>query len=116
MKTKTQNNVEFTVNGVSVNDTGRVNAALETKYQFRDLGVTLKEKWTTDNTILTEVSVENQLVKGSKVLVNSKFAPQSGKKSASLKTSLKGDHFNATADFDTDFLSGTLLDSSLVLG
>lgn len=117
VKTKTKNNVEFAVNGVSVNDTGRVNAAFETKYFFRDWGCTFKEKWTTDNTILSELSFENQLIKGSKVLFNANVAPQSGKKSGAIKTSLKGDYFNSTADFDFDSLNnGTIMHGSVVLG
>lgn len=117
VKTKTQNNVEFAVNGTSINDTGRVNASFETKYLFKDWGCTLKEKWTTDNTILTEVSFQDQLIKGSKFLVNANIAPQSGKKTGAVKTSLKGDCFNANADFDFDSLNnGTVIHGSAVLG
>lgn len=117
VKTKTQSNVEFAVNGTSINDTGRVNASFETKYLFKDWGCTLKEKWTTDNTILTEVSFQDQLIKGSKFLVNANIAPQSGKKTGAIKTSLKGEHFNANADFDFDSLNnGTVINGSVVLG
>lgn len=117
VKTKTQKNVEFALNGVSVNETGLVNASFETKYFFNKLGCTLKEKWTTDNTILTEVSFEDQFVKGSKVLFNANIAPQSGKKSGAVKTTLKGDAFHANADFDFDSLNNrTLVHGSLVLG
>ena len=117
VKTKTQNNVEFAVNGVSVNDTGRVNATLETKYFFKDWNCTLKEKWTTDNTILTELQFDDQFIKGSKLLFNGNIAPQSGKKSGAIKTALKGDCFHANADFDFDSLNnGTIVHGSLVLG
>ncbi|KAH9413605.1 non-selective voltage-gated ion channel VDAC2-like [Dermatophagoides pteronyssinus] len=117
VKTKTQNNVEFAVNGVSVNDTGRVNATFETKYFFKDWNCTLKEKWTTDNTILTELQFDDQFIKGSKILFNGNIAPQSGKKSGALKTALKGDCFHANADFDFDSLNnGTIVHGSLVIG
>lgn len=117
VKTKTASNVEFAVNGTSINDTGRVNASFETKYLFKDLGCTLKEKWTTDNTILTEVSFQDQLVKGSKVVVSANIAPQSGKKTGAVKTSLKGECFNSNVDFDFDSLNnGTVINGSLVLG
>ncbi|XP_017488368.1 PREDICTED: voltage-dependent anion-selective channel protein 2-like [Rhagoletis zephyria] len=117
LKTKTSSNVEFAVAGTSINDTGRVNASFETKYLFKDWGCTLKEKWTTDNTILTEVSFQDQLVKGSKILVNANIAPQSGKKTGAVKTSLKGECFNTNVDFDFDSLNnGTVINGSLVLG
>lgn len=117
VKTKTASNVEFAVNGTSINDTGRVNASFETKYLFKDWGCTLKEKWTTDNTILTEVSFQDQVVKGSKILVNANIAPQSGKKTGAVKTSLKGECFNTNVDFDFDSLNnGTVINGSLVLG
>ena len=115
VKTRTPKGVEFTVNGTSNNDTGRVNASLETKYYFRDLGFTLKEKWNTDNTLATELAVEDQLIKGSKLSFNANFAPQSGKKSGSIKSSLKADHFNANADIDLDY-GGALFHGSAVLG
>ena len=115
VKTRTPAGVEFTVNGASNNDTGRVNASLETKYFFRDWGFTLKEKWNTDNTLATEVSLEDQLIKGSKLAFAANFAPQSGKKAGSIKSSLKADHFNASADVDLDY-GGALFHGSAVLG
>ena len=117
VKTKTANNVEFSLAGTSINDTGRVNASFETKYFFRDIGATIKEKWTTDNTILSEIAFENQLIKGSKLTLNANIAPQSGKKSAAVKGVLKGECYHANADFDFDSLNnGTLCNGSIVLG
>lgn len=115
VKTKTPAGVEFVVNGSSNNDTGRVAASLETKYLFRDWGVTLKEKWNTDNTLATELSVEDQLLKGSKLAFNATFAPQSGKKTGTLKSTLKGDHFHANADVDLDY-AGPIIHAATVLG
>lgn len=37
-RTKTSTGVNFTVSGTSNNDTGRVNASLETKYVIKDYG------------------------------------------------------------------------------
>ena len=117
VKTKTANNVEFSLAGTSINDTGRVNASFETKYFFRDFGATLKEKWTTDNTIMSELAFENQLIKGSKLTLNGNIAPQSGKKSAAVKGVLKGECYHANADFDFDSLNnGTVCNGSIVLG
>lgn len=115
VKTKTPAGVEFTVNGNSNNDTGRVNASLETKYYFREWGFTLKEKWNTDNTLATELSLEDQLLKGSKLAFSANFAPQSGKKAGTIKSGLKSDHFNASADVDLDY-GGAIFHGAAVLG
>jgi len=115
VKTKTPSGVEFTVNGTSNSDTGRVTASLETKYAFKDWGVTLKEKWNTDNTLATEVSIEDQILQGSKLALNTTFAPQSGKKTATLKSAFKLDYLHANADVDFDYV-GAIVHGSAVLG
>ena len=40
---------------------------LETNYQVKDLGMTLTEKWTTDNNLSTTVDVVDKLIPGCKV-------------------------------------------------
>lgn len=102
-KTKTNSGVEFTVSGNSHNDTGRVTGSLETKYKVNEYGVTLKEKWNTDNTLATEISVEDQLVKGLKLAFDASFAPQSGKKTGTAKTAYKMDHVHINTDVDFDY-------------
>lgn len=42
------------------------------------VGVTFTEKWNTDNQLATEVSVEDQLVKGLKLSFDTQFVPQTG--------------------------------------
>ena len=83
VKTKTDTGVEFTTGGSSVLDTGKVSGNLETKYQVKELGMTLTEKWTTDNNLNTTVDVVDKLVPGLKVSLDTKFAPGTGAKSGS---------------------------------
>lgn len=52
---------EFKTCGSSNTDTGKVNANLETKYKWDEYGVTFTEKWSTDNTLGTEIGVEDQV-------------------------------------------------------
>uniref|UniRef100_A0A0K8R727 Putative voltage-dependent anion-selective channel n=1 Tax=Ixodes ricinus TaxID=34613 RepID=A0A0K8R727_IXORI len=99
-KTTTKTGVEFNVSGTSLNDTGKVNASLETKYKLSDLGLTLKEKWNTDNTLATEISCDDQLARGLKLAFNANFAPQTGKKSGALKTAYKVDNIHVNSDVD----------------
>ncbi|XP_013779554.1 voltage-dependent anion-selective channel protein 2-like [Limulus polyphemus] len=103
-KTKTENGVEFTASGTSNSDTGRVQGSLETKYKISDYGFTLKEKWNTDNTLATELSIEDQLVKGLKLGFDGVFVPHSGKKTGTLKTAYKLKNFHLNTDIDLDLL------------
>jgi len=114
VKTKTPNGVEFNVNGSSNNDTGRVTSSLETKYLVKDHGITIKEKWNTDNIMAAEITVEDQLLKGLKFGVASTFAPQSGKKTGTVKAAFKHDAIHLNTDVDLDY-AGAILHSAAVL-
>lgn len=78
VKTRTNSGVEFTTAGHSSQDSGKVFGSLETKYKVKEYGLTISEKWNTDNTLTSEVAVENQLVKGLKLSMDGTFAPQTG--------------------------------------
>lgn len=52
---------EFTTTGSSNTDTGKATGSLETKYKIKDYGLTFTQKWNTDNTLGTEVSMEDQV-------------------------------------------------------
>jgi len=104
-KTKTDSGVEFTTTGSSDHDSGRFAGNLETKYKWKDYGLTFNEKWTTDNTLATEVSVEDQLLQGLKLSLDTKFAPQSGKKSGKIKTAYKHDYVHTNLDLDVNSLT-----------
>lgn len=77
-KTKSRTGIEFNAAGSSLNDTGKVNGSLDVKYKLSDHGITLREKWTTDNNLNTEVTAEDCLAKGLKLSANLNFAPQTG--------------------------------------
>lgn len=78
VKSKTQSGVEFNTAGTSNQDSGKVTGSLETKYKIKEHGLSFSEKWNTDNTLTSEVSVEDQLVKGLKLSFVGSFAPQTG--------------------------------------
>lgn len=107
-KTKASNGVSFTANGSSNHDSGRFNGSLETKYKWADYGLTFTEKWNTDNTLGTEINIEDQIVKGLKLAFDTQFAPQSGKKSGKIKTSYKQEYVNLNCDVDFDFAGPTI--------
>lgn len=77
-KTKTGSGVEFNTGGTSNQESGKVFGSLETKYKVKDYGLTFSEKWNTDNTLSTEVAVQDQLLKGLKISGDLLFSPQTG--------------------------------------
>lgn len=56
---------EFKTSGSSNVDTSKVTGTLETKYKLAEYGLTFTEKWSTENTLGTEVCVEDQVKKDS---------------------------------------------------
>nr|XP_033804983.1 voltage-dependent anion-selective channel protein 3 [Geotrypetes seraphini]XP_033804984.1 voltage-dependent anion-selective channel protein 3 [Geotrypetes seraphini]XP_033804985.1 voltage-dependent anion-selective channel protein 3 [Geotrypetes seraphini]XP_033804987.1 voltage-dependent anion-selective channel protein 3 [Geotrypetes seraphini]XP_033804988.1 voltage-dependent anion-selective channel protein 3 [Geotrypetes seraphini]XP_033804989.1 voltage-dependent anion-selective channel pro len=115
LKTKSSNGMEFTTSGSASTDTGKATAQLETKYQMKDLGLTFVQKWNTENTLATEVTLADKFVKGLKVSFDTSFVPNTGKKSGKLKTYFKRDYANMGFDIDFD-LAGPTVCGCLVLG
>lgn len=110
-KTKTASGVEFNTSGHSNQDNGKVFGSLETKYRFKEYGVTFSEKWNTDNTLTSEISVEDQLIKGLKLAFDGSFAPQTGNKTGKVKTTYCHDVVRVDADVNID-LAGPLINVS----
>ncbi|XP_026043575.1 voltage-dependent anion-selective channel protein 3 isoform X1 [Astatotilapia calliptera] len=116
VKTKSQSGVmEFTTSGSNNTDTGRSGGHLETKYKMKDLGLTFNQKWNTDNILTTEITLEDQLANGLKLGLDTSFVPNTGKKSAKLKTSYKRDFVNVGCDLDFD-MAGPTVHTAAVLG
>jgi len=114
-KTKAANGMEFKMVGSSNNDTGKVSGNIETKYAFSDNGITFTEKWTTDNLLTTDITIEDLWAKGLKLTFDTMYAPNTGKKSAKIKSAYKHDYVHATADVDFDF-AGPTVQGSAVFG
>lgn len=115
VKTKASNGMEFTVNGSSNSDSGKIGGNLETKYKWKDYGLTFTEKWNTENNLGTEVTIEDQIVKGLKLSFDTQFAPHTGRKSGKIKTAYKMDYLNLACDVDFDF-QGPTIHGAAVLG
>ncbi|XP_076007735.1 non-selective voltage-gated ion channel VDAC2-like [Genypterus blacodes] len=108
VKTKSGSGVEFKTSGSSNIDTSKVNGNLETKYKWAEYGLTFTEKWNTDNTLGTEVCVEDQVTKGLKLTFDTTFSPNTGKKSGKVKTAYKREYVNVGVDVDLDFAGATI--------
>lgn len=114
-KTKTATGVEFNTGGTSNQETGKIFGSLETKYKVKDYGITFSEKWTTDNTLGTEVSVQDQILQGLKLSGNIDFSPQTGNKSGAVKTAFQNETvaINANGNLDSN---GPIVQASAVVG
>jgi len=114
-KTTTSSGVEFSTSGSSNNETGKVNGELETTYKWSEYGLTFKEKWNTDNTLASEIKIEDQIAKGLSLTFDTMFSPSTGKKSGQIKTSYKMDYLNVGAEVDLNF-AGPTVHGAAVLG
>ncbi|KAM9425840.1 sphingomyelin synthase-related protein 1-like [Pholidichthys leucotaenia] len=108
VKTKSSNGVEFKTSGISNTDTSKVTGILETNYKWAEYGLTLTEKWTTENTLGTGICVEDKITKGLKLTFDTTFSPNTGKKSGKLKAAYKREHVNVGLDVDLDFAGPTI--------
>ncbi|XP_006897047.1 PREDICTED: voltage-dependent anion-selective channel protein 3 isoform X2 [Elephantulus edwardii] len=108
LKTKSCSGVEFSTSGHAYTDTGKATGNLETKYKVCNYGLTFTQKWNTDNTLGTEISLENKLAEGLKLTLDTIFVPNTGKKSGKLKASYRRDCFSLGSNVDIDFSGPTI--------
>jgi voltage-dependent anion channel protein 2 len=115
VKTTTQNGINFNLTGEHNTDIQKSLGTLEAKYGCKTHGMTFVEKWNTDNILKSELTFEDNLVKGLKLALDTSYAPASGKKSGVLKTAYKHEKFLLNTDIDLD-LSSPVLHNSLTIG
>lgn len=115
VKTKTASGVEFSSGGTSNIDNGKVVGNLETKYKFKEHGLTFTEKWNTDNQLTTTVDLQDKILKGVKLTFDSTFSPQTGAKKGVVKAEYKHDAVTVNADVDIN-PGGPLVNAGAVVG
>jgi len=115
VKTRTANGVNFNVVGEHNTEVSRTSGSLETKYVVPEYGLTFLEKWNTDNLLKCEITADNRLAEGFKVVFDASLVPNTGKKTAELRTAYTHDkaHVETNIAFDKD---GPILNGALVLG
>jgi hypothetical protein len=115
VKTRTKNEIDFNITGEHNNDVQKSLGTLEAKYKSPQHGLTFVEKWNTDNILKAEITLEDSLLKGLKIGLDSSYSPATGKKSGILKTSYKHDKLVLNTDVDLD-LAGPVVHNSLTVG
>lgn len=115
VKTRTKNEIDFNITGEHNTDVQKSLGTLEAKYKSPQHGLTFVEKWNTDNILKAEITLDDAVLKGLKIALDSSYSPASGKKSGLLKTSYKHDKFVLNTDVDLD-LAGPVVHNSLTIG
>ncbi|CAH2093113.1 unnamed protein product [Euphydryas editha] len=114
LKTKSESGVEFSSGITSNQESGKVFGSLSSKYAVKDYGLTFTEKWNTDNTLATDITIQDKIAAGLKVTLEGTFAPQTGSKTGKLKTSFSNDTVAVNTNLDLD-LAGPIVDVAAVL-
>jgi hypothetical protein len=73
---------------------------LECKYKIPQYGVTITEKWNTENTLSTAIEVKDQVSRGLTVTLDSSYVPHTAKRSALLKTEWANEVARVNADLN----------------
>jgi len=100
VKTKTPSDVTFKVAGARDAKYDQINGDIEAKYADKKHGLTFTQTWTTSNVLKSQVELENHIVKGLKLDLNTSLLPEKGAKSATFNTAYKqsGLHFRSALD------------------
>ena len=78
IKTRTANKINFNVVGEHNTETARTLGSLESKHVVPEYGLTFLEKWNTDNLVKVEVTVDDQLAQGFKLVFDGSLVPNTG--------------------------------------
>lgn len=117
VKGKASSGMALTSGGVSNQDSGKVTGNLEAKQKLCDHGglVTLTTKWSTDNIVTNTFEVQDQVLKGLKLSLDSSYAADTGSKNGHLKAEMKTSPATLTLDTDLN-LGGPIINTSAVIG
>jgi len=116
VKTKTDSGCEVNSGGVSNVDSGKVSGQLELKTKrCPGTGMQMVSKWNTDNVINTTVDIQDKLMAGLKLSLDSTYNPDTGNKNGKLKAEMKSTSALMTVDTDLN-LGGPIFNTSAVLG
>nr|ACO12467.1 Voltage-dependent anion-selective channel protein 2 [Lepeophtheirus salmonis] len=115
VKSSTDSGVKLSFGGLMASENNKVNGNLEMKHSCKDYGVTFTEKWTTDNTLNATVDVQDKLLQGLKLSLDSSYSPVDNEKKSKVKATYKHDLMTLNGDINV-LPTSPLLNASLVLG
>ncbi|XP_016945406.3 voltage-dependent anion-selective channel [Drosophila suzukii] len=113
-KTLTNSGIEFFTTGFASQDNSKVSGSLQSKYKIEDQGLTLTERWNTENWLFGEIMQRDKLAQGLMLALEAKFQPASNEADGKFKMGFAQENFNFLADIGLN--SEPILNCSLVLG
>ena len=79
----------------------KVASSLETKYDLSSYGLQSSVKWTTDNELLSEITLsDSSILNGLKLAFITKCALTESKKAGTVKASMEGSNYNMTGNLE----------------
>jgi len=115
VKSKTSSGLELSSGGQSNVDSGKVSGNIELKKKCTEQGLTITKKWNTDNIANLSVDLQDKLMSGLKLSLDTSYSPDTGSKNGKLKAELKNSAVMLCMDTDLN-LGGPLINSSAVVG
>jgi hypothetical protein len=108
--------IEFKTNCLQNIGSGKLFGGIDVKYKIPAQNMTLAERWNTDNTLSTEIVIDNKLLKGLKLILETAYAPYVGKRSGKVKAEFKHDAISLNGDVNIDSTGGPIFNVGGVVG
>ena len=115
LKTVAENKVEFKLSGSHVPASAQTNGKLEAKLKCSKWGSTITETWDTKNLLGVKLELEDQLLKGLKLTLDSNFNASTGAKDGVFKAGFKHSLVNLSLDSGLQ-IGPPVLNGSIVFG
>ncbi|KAH8376614.1 hypothetical protein KR093_000407, partial [Drosophila rubida] len=93
-KTLTSSGIEFFTSGFANQDASKVMGSLQSKYTVEDYGITLTERWNTENLLYGQIMQKDKVAEGLMLIAEASFQPSSGDKSGKLLADLAKENYN----------------------
>lgn len=108
------NGVEISGSVHSYQETREAYGTLETRHKL-PYGLSFSQKWNTDNTLTTDVTHSDNLVRGLTLAFEGSFSPQSGIRNGRVRASYGQEYVQVNSHVNLD-LAGTFVFASAVIG
>lgn len=95
---------------------GTLAGAVDVKYKIPQHGATLSERWNTENILTTEVIVDDKILKGLKLILDTSYAPAVGKRSGKVKGEYRHEKATLHGEMKLNGAGGPILTGSAVYG
>ncbi|XP_068143615.1 voltage-dependent anion-selective channel [Drosophila tropicalis] len=113
-KSMSSSGIEFFTTGFATQDNSKVMGTLQSKFKIEEHGLTLTERWNTENWLYGEIMQKDKLAEGLVLALAGRFQPRSNAKEGKFKLGYAQEQFNFWSDIDIS--SSPILNCSLVLG